>query len=116
LTVLVPIYGEEVGTGIVGLAVLVTNRAQASVAVFLLQSASVGSARRASVLATIGRSAANPLVWSPILRAIFALLGLRLSPYVSTALKPLAVSAAGVAIFASGLVLAARPEPADPIA
>ena len=62
----------------------------------------------ASTLATIGRSAANPLVWSPIVGAIFAVFGLPLSPYVSTALRPLAVSAAGIAIFASGLVLAAH--------
>jgi predicted permease len=51
----------------------------------------------------------NPLVWAPVLGAIFALLGWRLSPVVSTGLRPLAVSAAGVAIFASGLTLAAYP-------
>jgi predicted permease len=51
----------------------------------------------------------NPLVWSPALGAIFALLGWRLSPLVSTGLRPLAVSAAGVAIFASGLTLASYP-------
>jgi predicted permease len=48
------------------------------------------------------------LVWAPALGAFFALLGLPLSPYVATALKPLAVSSAGVAIFASGLILAAH--------
>jgi malonate transporter len=133
LTVLVPIYGEEVGTGIVGLAALVTNLTQVSVAVFLLQrasaapakgpaltvgsdpsskpptSATVTAAPAPSALTTIGRSAANPLVWCPVLGAVFALSGLRLSPYVSAALSPLAVSAAGVAIFASGLALAEHP-------
>jgi malonate transporter and related proteins len=108
LTVLVPIYGEQVGAGIVGLAALVTNLAQVSVAVFLLQSAAARSATTPSALATIGHSAANPLVWAPVLGAVFALFGLPLSPYVATALTPLAVSAAGVAIFASGLVLAAH--------
>ena len=39
LTVLVPIFGETVGTGIVGLSALVTNLAQVSIAIFLLQSA-----------------------------------------------------------------------------
>lgn len=109
LTVLVPIYGDQVATGIVGLAALVTNLAQVSVAVFLLQSAAGSSTKGTSILATIGRSAMNPLVWSPIVGAVFAVFGLPLSPYVSTALNPLAVSAAGVAIFASGLVLAANP-------
>jgi hypothetical protein len=107
LTVLVPMYGEEIATGIVGLAALVTNLTQISVAVFLLETAAAKSSKP-SVLATFARSAANPLVWAPVLGAIFALFGLPLSPYVTTALRPLAVSAAGVAIFASGLVLAAH--------
>ena len=109
LTVLTPIYGNEVATGIVGLAALITNLAQVSVAVFLLQSASPEKSKAPSALASIGHSAANPLVWAPVLGAAFALFGLPLSPYVATALSPLAVSAAGVAIFASGLVLAAHP-------
>ena len=133
LTVLIPIYGQEVGTGIVGLAALVTNLTQVAVAVFLLQSASAAAANGStttvagrltgspsasatataapapSVLATIGRSLANPLVWSPVVGAVFALSGLRLSPYLSAALSPLAVSAAAVAIFASGLALAQHP-------
>jgi malonate transporter and related proteins len=113
LTVLVPIYGEEIAAGIVGLAALITNLAQVSVAVFLLQSASAESGPAPSgpvpsVLTTIASSAANPLVWAPIFGAILALFGLPLSPYVATALTPLAQSAAGVAIFASGLILAAH--------
>jgi malonate transporter len=88
LTVLVPIYGEQVGAGIVGLAALVTNLAQVSVAVFLLQSASAKSGPAPSARATIGHSAVNPLVWAPVLGAVFALFGLPLSPYVATALTP----------------------------
>jgi hypothetical protein len=109
LTVLVPIYGEEVGTGIVGLAALVTNLAQVSIAIFLLQSAAAKQDSSPSVWTTIGRVAMNPLVWAPVLGAVFALTGWRLSPLVSTGLRPLAVSAAGVAIFAGGLTLAAFP-------
>ena len=109
LTVLVPIYGNEVATGIVGLAALITNLAQVSVAVFLLQSAGARVVSPASAMATIGHTATNPLVWAPVLGAFVALAGLPLSPYVSTALWPLAVSAAGVAIFASGLALAEHP-------
>jgi hypothetical protein len=109
LTVLVPIFGQAVGTGIVGLAALVTNLAQVSIAIFLLQSAAPNHDSSPSVFATLGRSALNPLVWAPVLGVIFALSGWRLSPLVSTGLGPLAVSAAGVAIFASGLTLAAFP-------
>jgi malonate transporter and related proteins len=71
LTVLTPIYGGQVAAGIVGLAALVTNLAQVSVAVFLLQSASteLGPAKNgavnkwqaASVVRTIADSVANPL-------------------------------------------------------
>ena len=43
LTVLTPIFGGQVAAAIVGLAALVTNLAQVSVAVFLLQSASAGT-------------------------------------------------------------------------
>jgi hypothetical protein len=109
LTVLVPIFGETVGTGIVGLSALVTNLAQVSIAIFLLQSTATKQDASPSVFATIGRSAMNPLVWAPVLGVIVALLDWRLSPLVSTGLTPLAVSAAGVAIFASGLTLAAFP-------
>jgi hypothetical protein len=108
LTVLVPIFGETVGTGIVGLSALITNLAQVSIAIFLLQSTAKQDSSP-SVFATVGRSAMNPLVWAPVLGLIVALLGWRLSPLVSSGLRPLAVSAAGVAIFASGLTLAAFP-------
>lgn len=153
LTVLGPLYGQHVSAGIVGLVALVTNLAQVSVAIFLLQSAganstqpdraaafeleqdhtstdrgpAVGTAKATvartmpastmavmaatapSVWSIIARSAANPLVWCPVLGGTIALSGLRLSPYASAALHPLAVSAAGVAIFASGLALAEHP-------
>jgi predicted permease len=108
LTVLVPLYGTEVATGIVGLAAMVTNLTQVAVAVFLLQRAAKPESS-ASIVSSIAGSLVNPLVWAPVLGAVFALSGLRLSPYVSAALQPLAVSAAGVAIFASGLALAAHP-------
>ncbi len=109
LTVLTPIYGKEVGAGIVGLAALVTNLTQVAVAIFLLQKASPVQGTTPSLSATIRSSLANPLVWAPTLGAVVALLGWRLNPLVSASLGPLAVSAAGVAIFASGLALAAYP-------
>lgn len=109
LTVLVPIYGDAVGAGIVGLAALITNLTQVSIAIFLLQLAATNPDSSRSVFTSIGASAMNPLVWAPVLGAVFAVLGWRLSPIVSTGLTPLGVSAAGVAIFASGLTLAGYP-------
>jgi predicted permease len=109
LTVLVPIYGSQIGSGVVGLAALITNLAQVSVAIFLLEAAVLKPGEHPSVWRTVVRSASNPLVWAPVLGAVFALLGWQLSPLVSAGLGPLAVSAAGVAIFASGLVLSAYP-------
>jgi predicted permease len=108
LTVLTPIYGPETGAAVVGLVSLITNLAQVSIAVFLMESASPHSGERVSVLRSIGRSATNPLVWAPVLGGALALLGLQLSSYVAATLEPLAAAAGGVAIFASGLVLASH--------
>jgi malonate transporter len=109
LTVLGPIYGQQVATGIVGLAALVTNLTQVSVAIYLLESASAKPGATVSVSSTLGHAVINPLVWCPVLGAAFALTGWNLTPFVSLALAPLSVSAAGVAIFASGVALAAYP-------
>ena len=108
LTILTPIYGAETGSAVVGLVALITNLAQVSIAVFLLESAAPRSGERPSVIQTVGRAAANPLVWAPVLGGVLALLGVHLSPYVAGMLEPLAAAAAGVAIFAVGLVLAAH--------
>lgn len=108
LTVLTPIYGKETGAAVVGLVALITNLAQVSIAVFLLESAAPRQGERPSVLRSISRSVTNPLVWAPVLGGILALTGLHLSPLVTTTLEPLAASAAGVAIFAAGLVLASH--------
>jgi malonate transporter len=108
LTVLTPIYGPETGSAVVGLVSLITNLAQVSIAVFLLESAAPRPGQRPSVVQAVGRSATNPLVWAPVLGGVLAVLGLQLSPYVAATLAPLAAAASGVAIFASGLVLAAH--------
>ena len=108
LTILSPIYGRETGSAVVGLVSLITNLAQVSIAVFLLESSAQRSQRPPSVIQSIGRSATNPLVWAPVLGGVLAVLGLQLSPYVAATLEPLAAAASGVAIFACGLVLAAH--------
>jgi predicted permease len=108
LTVLTPLYGHDTGSAIVGLVSLITNLAQVSIAVFLLESVAPRSGERPSLARSIGRSAGNPLVWAPVLGGILAFTGWQLSPYVAAALEPLAAAASGVAIFASGLVLGAH--------
>ena len=106
LTILGPIYGAETGSAVVGLVALITNLAQVSIAVFLLESATSTAAQRPSMASSLTRAAMNPLVWAPVLGAAIALTGLHLSPYVAGALQPLTSAASGVAIFAAGLVLA----------
>jgi malonate transporter len=110
LTILTPLYGHETGSAVVGLVSLITNLAQVSIAVFLLESSAPQTQQRQqpSIIQSMGRSATNPLVWAPILGGVLAVLGLQLSPYVAATLEPLAAAASGVAIFASGLVLAAH--------
>jgi hypothetical protein len=108
LTILTPLYGHETGSAVVGLVALITNLAQVSIAVFLLESSVPQQGKQTSIVQSIGRSAINPLVWAPVLGGILAVLGLQLSPYVAATLEPLAAAASGVAIFASGLVLAAH--------
>ena len=108
LTVLEPIYGSETGSAVVGLVSLITNFAQVSIAVFLLESAAPQPGERVSFIRSIGRAAANPLVWAPVLGGVLAILGLHLSPYAAGALGPLAAAASGVSIFACGLVLASH--------
>jgi hypothetical protein len=91
-----------------GRVALITNLAQVSIAVFLLESSVPQQGKQPSIVQSIGRSATNPLVWAPVLGGVLAVLGLQLSPYVAATLEPLAAAASGVAIFASGLVLAAH--------
>jgi predicted permease len=108
LTVLSPIYGQATGAAVVGLVALITNLAQVSVAVFLLDSAAPKPGERPSLAKSLGRAMANPLVWAPVLGGLLALSGFPLSPAVADALQPLAAAGGGVAIFACGLVLSAH--------
>jgi predicted permease len=108
LTVLTPIYGPDTGSAVVGLVALVTNLAQVSIAVFLFESAAPKAGEKPSIVKSVERSAANPLVWAPVLGGLLALLGLHLSPYVAGSLEPLAAAASGVSVFAAGLVLASH--------
>lgn len=115
LTILSPIYGADTGSAVVGLVALITNLAQVSIAVFLLESATPKAGEHPSLARSIGRAATNPLVWAPLLGGALALTGVHLSPYVAGTLQPLASAASGVAIFAAGLVLATYPARLSPL-
>lgn len=107
LTVLIPVFGTQTGTGAVGLAALVTNLAQVSLVIYMLSSSSAKS--DVSMLSVLGSSLKNPLIWCPVLGAILAILGWGLSSTVVSILNPLATAASGVAIFACGLALSSYP-------
>ncbi|WP_395666978.1 AEC family transporter [Methylocella sp.] len=122
LPVLNPLFGAEVGAGTVGLCALVTNLSQVCVAIFLLQTAGApkgeagakgGAGEKRGAASTLRAAALgallNPLVLAPLAGAALALAGVTLSPLVGASLEPLAAGAAGVAIFACGLALAAYP-------
>ena len=109
LTVLVPIYGLQTGSGVVGLAALVTNLVQVSVAVFMLQSASMAEGQAASISTILKDTLKNPLVWAPVLGAVISVSGITLPDITISTLKPLAVCVAAVAIFACGLILSSFP-------
>lgn len=115
LTVLSPIYGDETGAAVVGLVALITNLAQVSVAVFLLDSAAPKAGEQPSLAKSLGHAVTNPLVWAPVMGGLLALSGFPLSPAVADALQPLAAAGGGVAIFACGLVLAAHRPTVSPL-
>jgi predicted permease len=115
LTILSPIYGSDTGSAVVGLVALVTNLAQVSIAVFLLESAAEREGESVSLGGAMVRAASNPLVWAPVLGGALALTGIHLSPYVAGSLQPLAAAASGVAIFAAGLVLSTHRPALSPL-
>lgn len=108
LTVLVPIYGLQTGSGVVGLAALITNLFQVSIVIFMLHSAvaiPITASSLSSFPLILTKTLKNPLVWAPVLGTILSLSGITV-PHIDVAtLHPLAASAAGVAIFACGLTL-----------
>jgi len=107
LTVLVPIFGGPVGSGVVGLAALVTNLTQVSLVIFMLQRAvAKGGSGSPALGRVIGDALRNPLVWCPLAGAVISASGWHLPSVIETAFAPLGVCAAGVAIFACGLILA----------
>ncbi|HZC35002.1 MAG TPA: AEC family transporter [Chthoniobacterales bacterium] len=101
-----PLYSTAAGA-LVGMIALTTNLAQISVAIFLLETSRPcggGDPMMGSILKTIQ----NPLVLAPVVGAILVMLGIHLPDLLIESLQLLGSAASGVAIFASGLTLAAH--------
>jgi malonate transporter and related proteins len=59
--------------------------------------------------AKLGETIKEPIVWAPVLGFLFVLAGLRIPQIVVHSLSMLGQASGGVALFASGIVLAAAP-------
>ena len=107
-----PLYGSQ-ADALVGMVALTTNLAQISVAVFLLETSGPSKEGNAAI-GSIFKTIQNPLVLSPILGAMMVMLGVHLPDVLIQSLQLLGNAASGVAIFASGLTLAAHRFAAKP--
>jgi predicted permease len=59
--------------------------------------------------AKLGETIREPIVWAPVLGFVFVLAGLRIPQIMVHSLSMLGQASGGVALFASGIVLAAAP-------
>ena len=107
-----PLYGSK-ADALVGMVALTTNLAQISVAVFLLETSGPSKGGN-EVMGGIFKTIQNPLVLSPMVGAMMVMLGVRLPNVLIDSLQLLGSAASGVAIFASGLTLAAHRFAAKP--
>ena len=70
------------------------------------QAATSSAAPRVDVLSTIVGTLKQPLVWLPVIGFVIVLSGLSIPPLFTSALDLLGQSAAGVALFSAGIILA----------
>jgi predicted permease len=108
LAVFRPLYGAQ-SDGVVGMVALVTNIAQISIAVLLLQDPDpAGGAKAGVLLKSVLKAMRSPLVWSPLFGAVLVLANWHLPAFIIDSLKLMGSASAGIAIFAGGLMLAAH--------
>ena len=111
LAVLTPLFGAS-GTTVVGLSSLVCNLTLTPVTLVLLARSSGasggGKKPKQSQMMVIRQAFESPLVWAPLFGVVLVLLGVSVPALVDQSLELLGTSSSGVAIFASGLVLAAH--------
>jgi hypothetical protein len=98
----------------IAIASLVINLTVVPVTILLLTlNTESGSSRPASRLSILKvklvDTVAEPIVWAPVLGFIFVLAGLRIPQLIVHSLSMLGQASGGVALFASGIVLAAAP-------
>ena len=104
--VLTPLYGTQSGL-MIALAALVINVAQVPLAITLINTGSSGE-QGGSTLATIWSSFKQPVVIAPVIALMLVLTGVTLPKFLQSAASLIGSATAGVAVFASGLTLAAH--------
>ncbi len=106
LVALTPIFGAELGRGMVGLCALVMNLSQLSFALYMFNSATLPAGQKVQVWDITRRTITNPLVLAPALGAVVSLGGFSIPALVGDVLDPLAHAAGAIALFACGLGMA----------
>lgn len=120
LPVLGSVFGAGPATLTVAVGSLVTNLVIVPLSLIMLGVAARGQTKRTtfrSVVGTVLASFQLPMVWAPILGLVLVLLDIHLPTPLVGAMGLLGSATAGVALFASGVVLRAyRPTVSLPIA
>ncbi len=118
-SVVTPIYGAQSGL-MIALAALVINVLQVPLAITLINTGggsgqkggsgqNSGSGHKGgSMLATISGSLKQPVVVAPVIGLVLVLAGVTLPKFLQSAASLMGSATAGVAVFASGLTLAAH--------
>lgn len=109
--ILDPLYGTGVETGLViAIIAIVVNAITLPIGLYLLNAAGLNAdkdGKSPSNLSAIISSLKQPVVWAPILAVIFVLVGIKVPAQVDPTFQLLAQANSSVAVFASGLTLAA---------
>ena len=106
-SVVTPIYGAQAGL-MIALAALVINVLQVPLAITLINTGGGSDQKGGSVLATIWGSLKQPIVVAPVIGLVLVLVGVTLPKFLQSAASLMGSATAGVAVFASGLTLAAH--------
>ncbi len=107
-SVVTPIYGVQAGL-MIALAALVINVLQVPLAITLINTGGdLDKKKNGSVLGTIWSSLRQPVVVAPVVGLVLVLAGVTLPKFLQSAASLMGSATAGVAVFASGLTLAAH--------
>ncbi|MHC5310364.1 transporter YfdV [Myroides sp. LJL116] len=107
--VLDPIYGTGIETGLViAIIAIVANAVIIPLGLYLLNSANGSSSNQGSDHSSaLIASLKQPVVWAPMLAVLFVLIGIKVPSQIDPTFQLLAQANSSVAVFASGLTLAA---------